>query len=287
MADDRSGSRDGGKKKGFTPVTDNELKGLSAGFAEQLIGGYASAWGHQLGQMPAIRAFLAQMSKTPVGSALTTLGLAGMGAALSNQATLGAVLRPMGVPEEFIAFAAENVGDVTEGLQAARFRNMSRGDAQKTLDAEAQKKIEEFKRKLEAENYQAAKRVLSPDQRDLIDRHIRSMTPEQSKEWQTVSARITNPVDLSDALRNSTDATTLLAYIARNFPAKAPSRAASLTVSAAKTATDVALKAFDGFIADPAKSLGQVAKDIDAETAKIEAANALREAELEKKRNRR
>lgn len=267
----------GGEKK---LVTEDELHSLVAGFAEQLAGGAASAWGGKLGQTDAAKRLMAKMGTGLFASAIGTVGLAGIGSVLSNKGVVGKVLEPLGIPDGFVAFFAENVGDVTEGLAAERLRQMSKPEAERALADHATKKIAEMSKKLETNKFEDAYRLLGIDQKKRLDGFIKGMSNAQRAEWEKdYRPRLTTPRDIADALEIATDSATLVAYLGRTFPAKPESKAQAAAFNLVDRMTKATVGAAEKFLADPSASFQNVADGIKDGNDKLEARlNAAKDA---------
>ena len=256
-----SKAKGGGEKK---LVTEDELRSLVGGFAEQLAGGAASAWGGKLGQTDAVKGLIQKLGTGLFASVIGTVGLAGLGAVLSNKKVVGSVLGPLGVPDGFVAFFAENVGDVTEGLQAERLRQMSKPEAERALADHASKKVFEMSKKLDTKTYEEAYRLLGIGQKRMLDDFISKMSNAQREEWEKqYRLKLTATRDIADALEIATDASAFVAFLGRAYPAKPEGKAQAAAIDFAGRLTKVVVGAVEKFVEDPKAGLQGVADDIE------------------------
>ncbi len=264
-------------------VTETQLNGLFARVLDQIAGGVAANWGRALGQTGPVQALIRKVGTGLFSTIIGTVGIAGLGAVLSDATKVGAILTPLGVPEGLVKLIAENIGDAAEGLNAERLRQMSLPEAERLTADYVTKEVAKISAKLSTSNFLEAYAFMSRDEKLQLDGYIRDMSVAQREEWERVyRPQLISYKFLRDALDINGDSASFVGYLGRMFPAKAPSAAQAKAFSLMDRGMNLVTK-----VADPKKALTDVAASIDAGTAEIERKNAERKARIAALRTRR
>lgn len=273
-----------------TLVTEGKLMSFAASALEQLVGVVASTYGRRLGQSKAVKAVFDKLGSGWVATAISALGLTGLGAVFSNKDLIGNLMQKIGVPVALVDPVTESVGDFFDGASAERLRLMSEPEAEQAIKEHTAKKAAELSAKTEkmlteTKTFEQAYRLLTDLQKQKIVDYLDAMPVGMKETWVTsYRPRLILAQDIADALRMTRNWPGFLAYLDDIFPAKSEFKTQAKVLSLMEHGMSLATKVVGGFVEDPKKALNEVAASIDAGTAELEKKNAVRKLRLERLR---